>query len=149
MFVGDSAGNGITTIDNNIIIGHLYGVRSVFRQVSERCFIDNIYGVPITISTSTPVLVDSDGRLGKIAIDGPEPGWIFLAYPPRVKPFPKAPSKRCSNFKVEKVQATVMQQQKQIQTLTAQFKEQAAQIQKVSAQVEMSKPAPRVVTNKP
>jgi hypothetical protein len=33
--------------------------------------------------------------------------------------------------------------------LTAQLKEQAAQIQKVSAQLEVSKPAPQVVTNKP
>ena len=60
--------------------------------------------------------------------------------------------------KVEKLQATVAQQQKQIQTLTAQLreqadtftaqlKEQAAQIQKVSAQLEVSKTAPRVVKN--
>jgi uncharacterized coiled-coil protein SlyX len=51
--------------------------------------------------------------------------------------------------KVEKLEATVAQQQKQIETLTAQLKEQAAQIQKVSAQIEVSKPAPQVVANKP
>jgi hypothetical protein len=44
-------------------------------------------------------------------------------------------------------QATVAQQQKEIQALTAQLKEQAAQIQKVSAQVEMNRPAPQVVNN--
>ena len=60
------------------------------------------------------------------------------------------------NDKVEKLQATAVQQQKQIATLTAQLreqavqfttqlKEQAAQIQKVSAQLEVSKPAARVV----
>jgi hypothetical protein len=60
--------------------------------------------------------------------------------------------------KVEKLQATVAQQQKQIETLTAQLKEQAetftaqlkeqaTQIQKVSAQLEASKPAPQVVIN--
>jgi uncharacterized coiled-coil protein SlyX len=64
------------------------------------------------------------------------------------------------NDKVEKLEATVAQQQKQIETLTtqlkeqaetftAQLKEQASQIQKVSAQLEVSKPAPQVVTNKP
>jgi hypothetical protein len=58
------------------------------------------------------------------------------------------------------LEATVAQQQKQIETLTtqlkeqastftAQLKEQAAQIQKVSAQLEVSKPAPQVVANKP
>ena len=60
--------------------------------------------------------------------------------------------------KVEKLEATVAQQQKQIETLmaqlreqadtfTAQFKEQTAQIQKVSAQLEASKPAPQMVNN--
>jgi hypothetical protein len=39
------------------------------------------------------------------------------------------------------------EQQKQINVLTAQLKEQAAQIQKVSAQIEASKPAPQVVNN--
>jgi predicted ribosome quality control (RQC) complex YloA/Tae2 family protein len=42
-------------------------------------------------------------------------------------------------------QATVAQQQKEIQTLTAQLEEQAAQIQKVSGQLETSKPAARTV----
>jgi hypothetical protein len=44
-------------------------------------------------------------------------------------------------------QATVAQQQKQIETLTAQLREQAAQIQKVSTQLETSKTAPQVVNN--
>jgi hypothetical protein len=61
--------------------------------------------------------------------------------------------------RVEKLEATVAQQQKQIKILTAQLKEQAdtfaaqlkeqaAQIQKVSAQLERNKPALQtVVTN--
>jgi len=44
-------------------------------------------------------------------------------------------------------QATVAQQQKEIAALTATMREQAAQIQKVSAQLESSKPAPQVVNN--
>ena len=44
-------------------------------------------------------------------------------------------------------QATVTQQQKEIAAVTAIVKEQAAQIQKVSAQLEASKPAPQVVSN--
>jgi hypothetical protein len=51
--------------------------------------------------------------------------------------------------KVQSLEATVAQQQKGMEVLTAQLKEQAAQIQKVSAQLEVSKPAPQVVTNKP
>ena len=50
--------------------------------------------------------------------------------------------------KVEELQATVAQQQKGMKVLTAQLKEQAAQIQKVSAQLELNKRAPRTVANK-
>jgi len=60
--------------------------------------------------------------------------------------------------KVEKQEATITrltndfqtvstQQRNEIQLLSAQLKEQAAQIQKVSAQLEASKPAPQVVKN--
>jgi len=60
--------------------------------------------------------------------------------------------------KVEEQQATIAQlkkdfqladaqRQKEIQLLTAQLEEQAAQIQKVSAQIEVNKPASRVASN--
>ena len=51
--------------------------------------------------------------------------------------------------KVEQLQATVAKQQEGMDVLTAQLKEQAAQIQKVSAQLEVSKPAEKMVVNKP
>ncbi len=44
-------------------------------------------------------------------------------------------------------QATVAQQQTEIQALTAALKEQASQIQKVSAQLKVNKPAPQTVLN--
>jgi hypothetical protein len=47
------------------------------------------------------------------------------------------------------LEATVERQQKGMEVLTAQLKEQAAQIQKVSAQLEVNKSAPHVVANKP
>jgi uncharacterized coiled-coil protein SlyX len=50
--------------------------------------------------------------------------------------------------KVENLEATVAQQQKQIETPMAQVREQAAQIQKVSAQLEASKRAPQIVNNR-
>src|SRR6266516_3930717 len=45
------------------------------------------------------------------------------------------------------LKSTVASQQKEMQVLTAQLKEQGAQIQKVSAKVEASKPAPQMVRN--
>ena len=49
--------------------------------------------------------------------------------------------------KVQNLEVTVTQQQKGMEVLTAQLKEQAAQIQKVSAELEVSKPAPQTVLN--
>jgi hypothetical protein len=51
--------------------------------------------------------------------------------------------------KVEELEATVAQQQKGMEILTAQLKEQAAQIQKVSTQPEAGRSAPQVVLNNP
>ena len=48
-----------------------------------------------------------------------------------------------------KLKSTVAQQQKGMEILTTQLKEQAAQIQKVNAQFEVNKPAPQVVLNNP
>jgi uncharacterized coiled-coil protein SlyX len=50
---------------------------------------------------------------------------------------------------IAELKSTVAQQQKGMEILTAQLKEQAAQIQKVSAQFEVNKPAPQVVLNNP
>jgi hypothetical protein len=50
---------------------------------------------------------------------------------------------------IAELRSTVAQQQKGMDILIAQLKEQAAQIQKVSARLEVSKVASRVVVNKP
>ena len=43
------------------------------------------------------------------------------------------------NLEVQKLEATISQQQNQIETLTAQLKDQTAQVQKVNARLEMNK----------
>jgi len=49
--------------------------------------------------------------------------------------------------KVQEIGAAVSQLEKEMDTLTAELREHAAQIQKVSAQLELSKPAPQTVVN--
>ena len=49
--------------------------------------------------------------------------------------------------KNEEQEATIARQQKQIEALFATVKEQATQIQKVSAQLEVNKTAPQTVLN--
>ena len=48
---------------------------------------------------------------------------------------------------ITQLKATVEQQQKGMEVFTATLKEQASQIQEVSAQIELSKPAPQTVAS--
>jgi len=61
---------------------------------------------------------------------------------------PKTQNQAMLNDRVDKLQVVVQLQQKQIVALTSQLKEQAAQIQKVSAQLEMVRSTPQVVENR-
>src|SRR5205823_6032393 len=110
---------------------------------------DNISGAPVSAATAAIVLVDSDGRLGTFTMDGPDPGGFSPQKGIRPQAIPDAARQAMLNLKVQNLRATVTQQQQQIETLTAQLKENAAQIQKANAQLEMNKPAAKVVVNKP
>src|SRR5438094_4008965 len=146
--IGSMAGSGITSVDNNIIIGHHSGVHSVFGQVSDRCFIDNIFGAPVSAATAAVVMVDSDGRLGTATSDGPDPGGFSPKGSLRPQAIPDAARRAMLNRTIESLQATVTQQQQQIATLTAQLKDNAAQIQKANEQLEIGELAARVVMDK-
>ena len=50
---------------------------------------------------------------------------------------------------VAQLRSTVAQQQKGMEAVIAHLKEQDSNIQKVSAQIELNKPAPRTVLNNP
>jgi len=145
--LGTMAGSGITTANNNIIIGHHSGVHSVFGEESDRCFIDNISGAPVSAATAAFVMVDSDGRLGTVTSDGPASG---ASSTKGIKPqaIRDAAKQAMLGLKVQNLRATATQQRKQIETLTAQLKENAAQIQKASDQLEMSISAAKVAVNK-
>jgi hypothetical protein len=67
-----------------------------------------------------------------------------------VKPLPCATSRFNAMLLNEflREHTTVQELKKEIATLTATVKEQAAQIQKVNAQLELSKPAPQTVLNR-
>ena len=113
------------------------GVHSIFGQVDDRTYIANILDAAVDAGTAQAVFVDADGRLGTfLATSGPEaPG----VRPKGVRP-QTTPDAKAMNRKVEALEATVAE-------LREQLKEQAAQIQKVSAQLELTKPAPQTVLN--
>ncbi|PWT78738.1 MAG: hypothetical protein C5B58_14885 [Acidobacteria bacterium] len=147
--VGREAGSGITSVNNNIIIGHHNGVHSRFGEEGDVCYIGNIYGANVDDSNgiSRVVLVDPDGRLGTVAVPvGGNPG---KSSPKGVLPqaSPDAAKQAVLDLKVQNLRATVAQQQQQIETLTAQLKENTTLIQKANAQLEISKPAAEMVVN--
>ena len=123
-------------------------MHSVFGQVSDRCTIDNIFGAPVSAATAAVVMVDSDGRLGTATSDGPDPGGFSSKGNIRPQAIPDAAKQAMLNRIIESLQTTVTQQQQQIATLTAQLKDNAAQIQKANDQLEIGEPAARVVMDK-
>ena len=94
-----------------------------------------------------------DGRfrwkIGTVTSDGPDLGGFSPKGGIRPQAIPDAAKQAMLDQTVESLQATISQQQNQIETLTAQLKENAAQIQKANDQLEMNKQATKVVVNKP
>lgn len=137
--VGDSAGAGVEG-DFNIYIGAFAGPAPSPAPVAESetirigdvfnvaCFIGGISGVPVS---GDAVCVDANGQLGSCA--------------------PASPGKTALQelkATTERQAAVIALQEGQIKALTAGLKQQAEQIQKVSAQLEMVRPTPRVVENR-
>jgi hypothetical protein len=154
--VGRHAGDAITGTSSNIIVlGHGSGVDGTLGQVDNSCYIDNIIGADIPMAEAFFVFVDSSGKLGtnlvaadgsRVAIPASSLQDFMRQGSPQAVPQPQRQAnpdaQAMLNRKVEELEATVAD-------LRTQLKDQAAQIQKVSAQVEMNKPAPKVVANKP
>jgi hypothetical protein len=171
--VGNEAGQNVITGFNNTYVGDSVGILAGDESNTIRigdvsngngagsleCFIGGIFNnfQPVNRTTVVQVTLNlADDHLGWDF--GPNQG---CSAPQRRTP--GAPTQRPAMLngkigKVEKLEATVARQQKQIETLiaqlreqaetfTAQLKEQATQIQKVSAQLEVSRPAPQTALN--
>jgi len=165
--VGSNVGQNIANGFNNTYVGNFVGFDADDEDSTIRigdisngngagslqCYIGGIWNNPQPVGKNV-VVVTLDLTNDHLGFDagvargdsGPAAAPQRGAPQPRVRPQPG--DRQAMNEKVEKLQTTVAQQQKQIETLTTQLREQAAQIQKVSAQVELIKPAPRVVENR-
>jgi hypothetical protein len=163
--VGQGAGPNIDSGFNNTYVGALVGTQVDNEDLTIRigdvsadgfgsaaCYNGGIFNNEQPLAENVVVVtlnLDTDelGWDGGVARSGSAPSAPNRTAPqPRVRPQPG--NHAMLNQKVEQLQATVTEQQKQIETLTTQLKEQAAQIQKVSAQLEMVRPTPRVVENR-
>ena len=145
--IGDLAGIGVTTHNNIIAIGAgVSGVDTALGEVDNSCYIGNISGASVDAGAFNFVLVDADGKLGTVAVDA-NGNKMAVSTPQGVQPQAMLRKVEEQAASIAALKATVAQQQKGMEILTAQLKEEAAQIQKVSAQLEASKPAPQVVNN--
>src|SRR5438067_8508358 len=168
--VGTGAGPNVVTGSNNTYIGDFVGTLAPDEDSTIRigdlsngngagslaCFIGGIFAnfQPVGGAIVQVTLNLADDHLGWDL----GPSQSMPSVPSRGAPAqqgkpsgpPQRPTKNQAmlNDKVEKLQTVVQMQQKQIVALTAQLKEQTTQIDKVSAQLEMMKPAPRVVENR-
>ena len=120
--LGANAGNAVATANNVIAIG------TAGADVSNSCFIGNISGVEVT---GDPVVVAANGQLG-VAPAGSPLSANELLKQQRV---------------VQELKATTERQAAVIALQEGQIKALTAGLQKVSAQLEARKPAPRVVSN--
>jgi hypothetical protein len=120
--LGAIAGSAVTTANNVICIG-VPGA-----NVSDTCFIGNISGVEVT---GDPVVVDANGQLGVAPAGSPLSANELLK----------------QQHVVQELKATTERQAAVIALQEGQIKALTAGLQKVSAQLEASKPAPQVANN--
>jgi hypothetical protein len=158
--LGAEAGFEIDTASNVICVGAgVPGISSIVGEVDNSCYIGNIYNAPVDLITAVPVFVDQDGKLGTQGFAGtkmPMPG-LQRAHPLAM---PNEWSEEHRKLKEQqgriaeldsrttRQEATIAAQQKQMDALITQVKEQGVQIQKVSAKTEMTTSAVRMVKNK-
>jgi hypothetical protein len=154
--LGAKAGNNLVDGEGNIYIGAQVQAGATdeleFIRIGDDTafafpydtYIAGIFNRDVALATAAFVFVDDAGKLGTNLVDA-QGNRVTIPIPQGVKTpsqAPEAAKHALLDLKVKELQATVAQQQKQIEALTT-------GLQKVSAQIEVSKPAPQVVVNKP
>jgi hypothetical protein len=128
IYIGHNVGTGFSVLESNTV---RIGDNLPTGAGASQCFIGGILSHQINIINGTPV-VTIDTTTGQIGWGGDFAG-----------------AKQVGELqkKIEEQQASITQLKIEMQTMVAQLKEQAAEIQKVSAQLEVSKAAPQTVLN--
>ncbi len=132
VYIGDPGFGG----DNNVIsIGGIAASGTPY----ENTYIGGIFGASVNTNTALPVYVDDDGHLGTNPVNA-------SGQKVRIRTPQGAQHQAINEF--QKQQKRIADLESMVARLAATVKDQAAQIEKVSAQVELRKPARRVVVNK-
>ena len=133
VYIGDTGFGG----DENVI--SIGGIPASGIEY-ENTYIGGIFGASVNVGTAVPVYVDTDGHLGtnRVNASGQK---VRIRSPQGAKSQAKLNEFQKQQKRIADLEATVAR-------LAATVKGQAAQIEKVSAHLELRKPARRVVTNK-
>jgi hypothetical protein len=141
--IGAGAGTNVISGTGNVYVGANVaglGDETRFVRIGDTsftdydCFIAGIIGRAVDAGTAVPVFVDRNQKLGTVTVDANGNRVPF-------KPQAMLDQSLKQQKRIAELEGTVAR-------LAAMVKEQAAQIQKVSAQLEASKPAPKVVANR-
>ena len=153
--IGQGAGYNLTTGGNNIdiadanvdgvsddVAGESNTIRIGEVSTQTATYIAGINGANVG-STGQYVVINGNGQLGTAATT------ITTINPTKLNAALAKLEKSNEDLKTRntRLEAIVAQQRQEFKTLTAALKEQASLLQKVSAQLQLTKPAPQVVSN--
>ena len=148
--IGANAGTDPDIVTNNVYIGdpgfpgdeNVISIGGIAASGIDydATFIGGIFGASVNTGTALPVFVDTDGHLGTTLVNG-------SAMKLRTRS-PKGAQPQVKINEFQKHQKRMAELEATVARLAATVIDQAAQIEKVSAQLELQKPAQRVVANK-
>lgn len=133
VYVGDP---GFPGDENVISIGGIAASGTPYALT----FIGGIYGSEVNTGTALPVYVDTDGHLGTSLVNA-------SGQKVRMRT-PQGAQHQATLNEFQKQQKRIAELENTVAHLVATVKDQSAQIEKVSAQLELRKPVRRVVANK-
>jgi hypothetical protein len=148
--VGANAGTDPGIVSNNVYIGdpgfpddtNVISIGGIAASGTpyEMTFIGGIYGGSVNTGTALPVYVDTDGHLGTTLANANGQKVRIRA--------PQGAQAQATLNEFQKQQKRITELEATVARLVATVKGQSAQIEKVSAQLELRKPTRRVVVNK-
>jgi hypothetical protein len=148
--LGAGAGTDPDIVSNNVYIGdpgfpgdeNVLSIGGIAASGTpfENTYIGGIYGASVNVGSALPVYVDTDGHLGTSLVNA-------SGQKVRIRGSQGA-QPQASLKEFQKQQKRIADLESTVARLVATVKDQAAQIEKVSAQVELQRPAQRVVANK-
>jgi hypothetical protein len=133
IYIGDAAD---PTDTNVIAIGNISSSGTAY----DSFFVGGVFGASVNSATATAVFVDDSGKLGTMLV-GANGNRMTVPRAQGAQP-------QAMLNELHKEQKRIAELESMVARLAATVKEQAAQIQKVSAQLELNKPAPQTVANK-